>query len=180
VRNSRAYGLPSGFDYGDRAQRALRRQRFAFGRSAQIKPHGRRFSDITRQNRAAGQRRFFRHTCALRQDRNIFLGWNGTIPGHEFESFEVLTDNNQGLLVKRIVACRRLLALRIFRDLLCPRLKDVQPPEYWSYAAGSAAKKSICRRVCLRIEPMEIRIFDNVGQPSDPMNRSASAIPHLV
>jgi hypothetical protein len=180
VRNSRAYGLASGFDYRDRAQRALRRQRIAFGRSTQIKPPGRRFSDITRQNRATGQRRFFRHTCALRQDHNIFLGWNGTIPGHEFESFEVLADNDQGLLEKRIVAYRPLLALQIFRDLMYPKLKDLQPPEYWSYAAGSAAKTSICRRVCVRIEPMETRLFDSVGQPSDLMNRSASAIPHFV
>jgi hypothetical protein len=51
---------------------------------------------------------------------NIFLGWNGTIHGHEFESFEVLTDNDQGLLVERTVAYRPLLALLTFRDLMYP------------------------------------------------------------
>ena len=40
MRNSRAYGLASGFDCRDPAQRALRRRRFAFGRSAQISPQG--------------------------------------------------------------------------------------------------------------------------------------------
>jgi hypothetical protein len=81
------------------------------------------------KNRATGQRRWFRYACALRQDRNIFLGWNGTIHEHEFETFEVLTDDDQGLLVERTVACRPLLALRIFRDPINPELGDVQPPE---------------------------------------------------
>ena len=97
------------------------------------------------KNRATGERRCFRYTRALRQDRNIFLGWNGTIHGHEFESFAVLTDNDQGLLVERTVAYRPLLTLQIFRGLMYPELRDVQPPEHWSYAAGSAARKSICR-----------------------------------
>jgi hypothetical protein len=43
--------------------------------------------------------------------------------------------------VERTVAYRPLLALQIFRDLMYPKLKDVLPPEYWSCAAGSAAKK---------------------------------------
>jgi hypothetical protein len=129
------------------------------------------------KNRATGQRRWFRYACALRQDRNIFLGWNGTIHGHEFETFEVLTDDDQGLLVERTVACRPLLALRIFRDPIHPELGDVQPPEHWSYRAGSAARKSISRRMYPRIEPMETLLFDHVGQPSDLVNRSPSAIP---
>jgi len=38
--------------------------------------------------------------------RTIFLRWKGKIHGDEFDSFEVLTDNELGLLLERTVAYR--------------------------------------------------------------------------
>jgi hypothetical protein len=66
-------------------------------------------------------------------DRTTFLRWKGTIHGHEFESFEVLTDNEQGLLFERIVAYRPFPAARIVREEMFADLKDVLGPSYWEY-----------------------------------------------
>lgn len=66
-------------------------------------------------------------------DRNTFLRWKGKIQGCEIESFEVLTDNNQGLLVQRTVAYRPFPALLLVRDEMYRDLKDILGPDYWEY-----------------------------------------------
>jgi hypothetical protein len=71
-------------------------------------------------------------------DRNTFLRWKGTIHGHEIESFEVLTDNDQGLLVERTLAFRPFPALKILREEMYGDLKNVLGPEYWEYPAEGA------------------------------------------
>src|SRR2546422_236582 len=40
-------------------------------------------------------------------DRNTFLRWKGTIQDHEIESFEILADDDQGLIVERTIAYGR-------------------------------------------------------------------------
>ncbi len=73
-------------------------------------------------------------------DHNTFLRWKGKIEGHEIESLEVLTDNDQGLVVERTIAYRPLPAVKLFRDAMYPILKDVLPAEYWEYSASPGKK----------------------------------------
>jgi len=70
-------------------------------------------------------------------DRNTFLRWKGTIEGREIESFGVLTDNDQGLIVEYTIAFRPLPAIQIFRDAIYPVVKDILGPEYWEYSASA-------------------------------------------
>ena len=51
-------------------------------------------------------------------ERTTLLRWQGTVEGHKIESLELLTDDENGLLVERTVAYRPFPALRIFRDKL--------------------------------------------------------------
>ncbi len=86
------------------------------------------------------------YTAEYRLDEhNTFLRGKGKIEGHDIESLEVLTDNDQGLVVERTIAYRPLPALQIFRDAMYPMLKDILPPEYWEYSApaGSAVVNAI-------------------------------------
>jgi hypothetical protein len=71
-------------------------------------------------------------------DRNTFLRWKGTIEGREIESFGVLTDNDQGLIVEYTIAFRPLPAIQIFRDAIYPVVKEILGPEYWEYSASAA------------------------------------------
>jgi uncharacterized protein with FMN-binding domain len=73
-------------------------------------------------------------------DRNTFLRWKGTIHGHQLESFEVLTDNDEGLLMERTVAYRPFPALRILREEMYADLKDVLGSDYWEYSAEDSAE----------------------------------------
>jgi hypothetical protein len=66
-------------------------------------------------------------------DRTTFLRWKGTIHGHEFESLEVLTGDEQGLLIERTVAYRPFPAARILREEMYADLNGVLGPEYWEY-----------------------------------------------
>lgn len=43
------------------------------------------------------------------------LRWQGTVEGHKIESLELLTDDENGLLVERTVAYRPFPALKIFQ-----------------------------------------------------------------
>ncbi len=81
------------------------------------------------------------YTAEYRLDEhNTFLRWRGKIEGHEIESLEVLTDNDQGLVVERTTAYRPLPAVQLFRDAMYPMLKNILLPEYWEYSASSARK----------------------------------------
>ena len=70
-------------------------------------------------------------------DRNTFLRWKGTIEGREIESFGVLTDNDQGLIVEYTISFRPLPAIQIFRDAIYPLVKDILGPQYWGYSASA-------------------------------------------
>ena len=67
-------------------------------------------------------------------ERTTFLRWEGTMEGHKIESFEVIVDNEQGLIVERTVALRPYPAVKLFRDAMYASLKDKLPPDVWDYA----------------------------------------------
>jgi len=48
-------------------------------------------------------------------NRTTLLRWQGTVEGHKIESLELLTDDDNGLLLERTVAYRPFPALKIFR-----------------------------------------------------------------
>jgi hypothetical protein len=76
-------------------------------------------------------------------DRNTFLRWKGTIHGRDVESLEVLTDNDEGLLLERTIAYRPFPGLQILREEMYADLKDILAPDYWDYAAeGREDEKS--------------------------------------
>jgi len=66
-------------------------------------------------------------------DRTTLLRWQGTVEGHKIESMELLTDNEQGLLVERTVAYRPFPALKIFRDRLIALNAGRLPADMWDY-----------------------------------------------
>ena len=66
-------------------------------------------------------------------ERTTFLRWVGTMDGHKIESFEVIVDDEQGLIVERTIALRPYPALKLFRDAMYASLKDKLPPDVWDY-----------------------------------------------
>lgn len=66
-------------------------------------------------------------------ERTTFLRWVGTMAGHEIESFEVIVDNEEGLIVDRTVTLRPYPALKLFRDAMYASLKGRLPPDVWEY-----------------------------------------------
>ena len=66
-------------------------------------------------------------------ERTTFLRWVGTMDGHKIESFEVIVDNEQGLIVERTIALRPFPAVKLFRDAMYASLKDKLPPDVWDY-----------------------------------------------
>jgi hypothetical protein len=75
-----------------------------------------------------------KYTAEFKLDeRTTFLRWMGTVDGHPFESFEVVVDNEQGLIAERTIALRPYPALKIFREAMYAALKDKLPPDVWEY-----------------------------------------------
>ena len=66
-------------------------------------------------------------------ERTTFLRWEGTIDGRKIESFEVIVDNEQGLIAERTIALRPYPAVKLFRDAMYAALKDKLPPDVWDY-----------------------------------------------
>jgi hypothetical protein len=66
-------------------------------------------------------------------ERTTFLRWEGTMDGHKIESFEVIVDNEQGLIEERTIAMRPYPAVKLFRDSMYASLKDKLPPDVWDY-----------------------------------------------
>jgi hypothetical protein len=69
-------------------------------------------------------------------DRTTFMRWEGTMDGHKIESFEIIVDNDQGLIVERTIALRPYPAVKLFRDAMYASLKDKLPPDVWDYPAA--------------------------------------------
>ena len=75
------------------------------------------------------------YTAELKLDeRTTFLRWEGTMDGHKIESFEVIVDNDQGLIVERTIALRPYPAVKLFRDAMYASLKDKLPADVWDYS----------------------------------------------
>jgi len=68
-------------------------------------------------------------------DRTTFLRWEGTMDGRKIESFEVIVDDEQGLIAERTIAMRPYPAVKLFRDAMHASLKDKLPPDVWDYPA---------------------------------------------
>ncbi len=66
-------------------------------------------------------------------DRTTLLRWQGTIEGHEFESLELLVDDDNGKLVERTIAYRPFPALKIFREKMRALAGDAVPADAWDY-----------------------------------------------
>ncbi|MGV9797594.1 hypothetical protein ACWDTP_05985 [Mycobacterium sp. NPDC003449] len=66
-------------------------------------------------------------------DRTTFLRWQGQIEGRDLEIFELIEDDENGLIRKRIAAYRPLPAAEVFRSAMYPTVKDWLGPEYFSY-----------------------------------------------
>ena len=73
------------------------------------------------------------YTAEFKLDERTFLRWVGTMDGHKLESFEVVVDNEQGLIVERTIALRPYPALKLFRDAMYASLKDKLPADVWDY-----------------------------------------------
>jgi hypothetical protein len=68
-------------------------------------------------------------------DRTTFLRWQGTVDAHMIESLELLTDDEDGLLMERTVAYRPFPAVKIFRDRLIALNAGRLPADMWDYPA---------------------------------------------
>jgi hypothetical protein len=68
-------------------------------------------------------------------ERTTLLRWQGEVEGHKIESLELLTDNEEGLLLERTVAYRPFPALKLFRDRLIALNAGKLPADMWDYPA---------------------------------------------
>jgi len=68
-------------------------------------------------------------------DRTTLLRWQGMVDGHQIESLELLTDDENGLLLERTIAYRPFPALKIFRDRLIALNAGRLPADMWEYPA---------------------------------------------
>ena len=68
-------------------------------------------------------------------NRTTLLRWQGTVEGHTIESLELLTDNEEGLLLERTVAYRPFPAVKLFRDRLIALNAGRLPADMWDYSA---------------------------------------------
>ena len=74
------------------------------------------------------------YTAEIKLDeRTTFLRWVGIMDGHKIESFEIIVDNEQGLIVERTIAMRPFPAVKLFRDAMYASLKNKLPPDVWDY-----------------------------------------------
>ena len=67
------------------------------------------------------------------EHHTTFLRWVGTMDGHKLEIWEVMVDNEHGLIVERTIAMRPYPALKLFRDAMYASLKDNLPRDVWDY-----------------------------------------------
>ena len=73
-------------------------------------------------------------------EKTTLLRWQGTIEGHEIESLELLTDDEEGLLLERTIAYRPFPAVKILRDKLYTLNAGKLPDDMWDYAPAAAAQ----------------------------------------
>jgi hypothetical protein len=76
-------------------------------------------------------------------ERTIFLWWQGTIEGHDLETFEVVISNQDGLIVERRAGYRPYPAVTLFRKAMYENFKDLLPPDVWDYSSQPSAKRQL-------------------------------------
>jgi hypothetical protein len=67
-------------------------------------------------------------------DRRTLLRWKGKIQGHELESFDIIEENGEGLIVDRTIAFRPMPAAKLFRDAMRSALGSSLPDDFWEYS----------------------------------------------
>src|SRR5690349_13773162 len=67
-------------------------------------------------------------------DRRTLLGWKGEIQGHELESFDIVEELGEGLIVDRTIAFRPMPAAKLFRDAMRAAMGSAIPDDFWEYA----------------------------------------------
>src|ERR1700737_3046995 len=67
-------------------------------------------------------------------DRRTLLRWKGKIQGHELESFDLIEENDEGLIVDRTLAFRPMPAAKLFRDAMRSALGSSVPDDFWEYS----------------------------------------------
>ena len=60
-------------------------------------------------------------------DRRTLLRWKGKIQGHELESFDIIEEDDQGLIVDRAIAFRPMPAAKLFRSRDHAELHEFPP-----------------------------------------------------
>jgi hypothetical protein len=66
-------------------------------------------------------------------ERTTVLRWQGAVEGRKLESLELLTDDENGLLLERFIAYRPFPAVKIFRDRLMAADGGRLPADMWDY-----------------------------------------------
>ncbi|WP_114970992.1 hypothetical protein [Rhodoferax ferrireducens] len=67
-----------------------------------------------------------------------YLHWKGTIRGEAIESFEVIRDDDNGLITERTVAMRPFASLLLFRQEFRACMQDEIGADYFSVPAALA------------------------------------------
>jgi len=67
-------------------------------------------------------------------DRRTLLRWKGKIQGYELESFDLIEENDEGLIVDRTIAFRPMPAAKLFRDAMRAAMGSAIPDDYWEYS----------------------------------------------
>ena len=67
-------------------------------------------------------------------DRRTLLRWKGTIQNHELESFDIIEENDEGLIVDRTVTFRPMPAAKLFREAMRSALGGSVPDDFWEYS----------------------------------------------
>ena len=68
-------------------------------------------------------------------DRRTLLRWQGKIQGHELESFDIIEQDDEGLIVDRTIAFRPMPAAKLFRDAMRAAMGSSIPDDYWEYSS---------------------------------------------
>ena len=67
-------------------------------------------------------------------NRRTLLRWKGKIQGHELESFDLIEENDEGLIVDRTIAFRPMPAAKLFRDAMRAAMGSDIPDDFWEYS----------------------------------------------
>ena len=98
----------------------------------------------TDRRRSCGSAKIFATSTTLREgvytgewkldDRRTLLRWKGKIQGHELESFDLIEENDEGLIVDRTIAFRPMPAAKRFRDAMRSAIGSSVPDDFWEYS----------------------------------------------